>query len=130
MTAEKTPKTSLDRGSGAGADGHGTEHWWAERLTAIALVPLVFWFVASLAALSGASHGEVVAWLRGPIAPVVLVALLVAGFHHLQLGLQVVIEDYVHGEAAKFTLIIAVKLGAALAALIAVFSVLRIAFGS
>ncbi len=114
---------------GSNRDG-GTEHWWAQRLTAIALVPLVFWFVTSLAALSGASHGEVVAWLRGPIAPVVLVAFLVAGFRHLQLGLEVVIEDYVHGKTAKISLIIAVKLGAALAALIAVFSVFRIAFGS
>jgi len=119
MTTEKGPNRDS-----------GTEHWWAQRLTAIALVPLVFWFVASLAALSGASHGEVVAWLRGPIAPVILVALLVAGFRHLQLGLQTVIEDYVHGKTAKITLIIAVKLGTVLAVLIAVFSVLRIAFGS
>ena len=126
MTAEKGPGPD----SAAGAAGSGTEHWWAQRLTAIALVPLVFWLVASLVALSGASHGEVVAWLRGPIAPVILVALLVAGFRHLQLGLEMVIEDYVHGETARITLVIAVKLGAALAGLIAVFSVLRIAFGS
>ncbi len=126
MTAQKGPGPD----SAAGAAASGTEHWWAQRLTAIALVPLVFWLVASLAALSGASHGEVVAWLRGPIAPVILVALLVAGFRHLQLGLEMVIEDYVHGETARITLVIAVKLGAALAALTAVFSVLRIAFGS
>jgi succinate dehydrogenase / fumarate reductase membrane anchor subunit len=119
MTTEKGPNRDS-----------GTEHWWAQRLTAIALVPLVFWFVASLAALSGASHGEVVAWLRGPIAPVIMVAFLVAGFRHLQLGLQTVIEDYVHGKTAMITLIIAVKLGTVLAVLIAVFSVLRIAFGS
>ena len=126
MTVEKGP----GRENGTSAAGSGTEHWWAQRLTAVALVPLVFWFVASLAALSGASHGEVVAWLRGPIAPVIMVALLVAGFRHLQLGLQMVIEDYVHGKTARITLIIAVKLGAALAGLIGVFSVLRIAFGS
>jgi succinate dehydrogenase / fumarate reductase membrane anchor subunit len=117
-------------GAGKGGKASGSEHWWAQRLTAIALVPLVFWFVASLAGLSRAGHGEVLAWLRGPIAPIILIALLAAGFHHLQLGLQVVIEDYVHGKTAKYSLLIAVKLGALLAALISIFSVLRIAFGS
>ena len=110
--------------------GNGSEHWWAQRITAIALVPLVFWFVASLAALSGAGHNEVLAWLRGPVAPILLVALLVAGFHHLQLGLQVVIEDYVHTKPVKIALAIGVKLAAALAGLDSVFSVLRIAIGS
>ncbi|MCH8917318.1 MAG: succinate dehydrogenase, hydrophobic membrane anchor protein [Alphaproteobacteria bacterium] len=114
---------------GLGSAREGAAHWWAQRLTALALVPLVFWFVASLAALTGAGHGEVVAWLRGPIAPVMMIALLAAGFHHLQLGLAEVIEDYVHNQAAKITLIIAVKGGAALCALVSILSVLRIALG-
>jgi succinate dehydrogenase / fumarate reductase membrane anchor subunit len=130
MSGPTTLKSRLGRVRGLGSAKEGAAHWWAQRLTAIALIPLVFWFAASLAALSGAGHGAVVAWLRGPIAPVAMIALLVAGFHHMQLGMQVVIEDYVHSEAAKITLIIIVKLGAALAALISILSILRIALGS
>ncbi|MDX1483828.1 MAG: succinate dehydrogenase, hydrophobic membrane anchor protein [Alphaproteobacteria bacterium] len=130
MSPSPSLRSRLGQVRGLGSAKEGAAHWWAQRLTAVALVPLVFWLVASLAALSGAGHAEVVAWLRGPIAPVAMVALLIAGFHHLQLGLQVVIEDYVHGEAAKIGLIITVKLASALAALIAVLAVLRIAVGA
>jgi succinate dehydrogenase / fumarate reductase membrane anchor subunit len=130
MSAGRGLESRLGQVRGRGSAKEGAGHWWAQRLTAIALVPLVFWFATSLVALAGAGHQEIVTWLRGPIAPVAMIALLIAGFHHLQLGLQVVIEDYVHGEAAKFGLIITVKLGCAMMGLIAVFSVLRIAFGS
>ena len=130
MSSPTTLKSRLGRVRGLGSAKEGAAHWWARRLTAIALIPLVFWLAVSLAALSGAGHGAVVAWLRGPIAPVAMIALLAAGFHHLQLGMQVVIEDYVHSEAVKITLIIIVKLGSALAALISILSVLRIALGS
>jgi len=130
MSSLTTLKSRLSCVRGLGSAKEGAAHWWAQRLTAIALVPLVFWLAASLAALSGAEHGAVVAWLRGPVAPVMMIAFLVAGFHHLQLGMQVVIEDYVHSEAAKITFIIIVKLGSVLAALISVLSVLRIALGS
>ena len=130
MSMGSNLRTRLGRVRGLGSAKEGAAHWWAQRLTAIALVPLTFWFVASLAGLWGANHGAVVAWLRGPIAPVMLIALLVAGFHHLQLGVQVVIEDYVHGEAAKWTLIVLVKLGSALAALVGIVAVLRVAFGA
>lgn len=130
MNPPTTLKSRLGRVRGLGSAKEGAAHWWVQRLTAIALVPLVFWLVASLAALSDAGHSAVVAWLRGPIAPVAMIALLAVSFHHLQLGLQVVIEDYVHSEAAKITLIVSVKLGAALSALIAIMSVLRIALGS
>jgi succinate dehydrogenase / fumarate reductase membrane anchor subunit len=130
VSGQLSLKSRLGRVRGLGSAKEGVAHWWGLRLTAIALVPLVFWFTASLAGLWGASHGEVVAWMRGPVAPVMLIALLVAGLHHLQLGMQVVIEDYVHSEAAKWTLVIAVKLGAALAALIGTIAVLRVAFGT
>ena len=130
MSGPVTMGSRLGRVRGLGSAKEGVAHWWAQRLTAIALIPLVFWFAASLAALAGANHGAVVAWLRGPIASVAMIALLAAGFHHLQLGMQVVIDDYVHSETAKITLIIMIKLGAALAAMTGIFSVFRIAFGS
>ncbi|MDH3239559.1 MAG: succinate dehydrogenase, hydrophobic membrane anchor protein [Alphaproteobacteria bacterium] len=130
MSRQENLRSRLGRVRGLGSAKEGAAHWWGQRLTAIALVPLTFWFTASLAGLWGASHGEVVAWMRGPVAPVMLIALLVAGLHHLQLGLQVVIEDYIHSETAKWTLVIVVKLGAALAAVIAIVAVLRTAFGA
>lgn len=130
MSARDSLRSRLGQVRGLGSAKEGAAHWWAQRLTAIALVPLTFWLVASLAGLWGASHAQAAAWLRGPVPPVAMIALLIAGFHHLQLGLQVVIEDYVHSEAAKWTLIIAVKLGAALAALVAIVAVLRVAFGA
>jgi succinate dehydrogenase / fumarate reductase membrane anchor subunit len=123
-------RTRLGRVRGLGAARDGVAHWWAQRITAIALVPLLVWFVVSLVALAGAPHAAVIAWLKGPISAILMVSLLVAGLHHMQLGLQVVIEDYVHAEAVKIGLIIAVKLGAVLAGLVAVFSVLKIAFGA
>lgn len=122
-------RSRLGRVRGLGSAHDGAGHWWVQRITAVALVPLVFWFAVSLVAMAGASHGEVVAWLSGPVAAVAMILLLAAGFHHLQLGLQVVIEDYVHAEAARFALVIAVKLGSVVAALAGIYAVLKISLG-
>ena len=127
MSGQPNLKSRLGQVRGLGSAKEGAAHWWAQRLTAIALVPLTFWFVASLAGLWGASHAEVVAWMRGPIAPVMLIALLVAGLHHFQLGMQVVIEDYVHTECTKIAGIVLVKFAAVALAAAGVFSVLKIA---
>ncbi len=123
-------RTRLGRVRGLGAAKEGVAHWWAQRLTAIALVPLTVWFVVSLVALAGGPYAAVRAWIADPVAAVLLVLLLAVGFHHLQLGLQVVIEDYVHAEWRKLALIIAVKFASAVAALAGIFAVLRIAFGA
>lgn len=125
-----TLRTRLGRVRGLGSAREGATHWWAQRLTALALVPLVVWFALSLAALAGAPHAAVVAWIKGPVTAVLLVALLAALFYHLVLGLQVVIEDYVHTEWRKLALVITVKFAATLAALLGILSVLRIAFGA
>jgi succinate dehydrogenase / fumarate reductase membrane anchor subunit len=126
----KTLRTRLGRVRGLGSAKEGVNHWWGQRLTAIAMVPLFVWFAFSLVALAGAPHATVVAWIKNPVTAVLLVALLAAVFYHLALGVQVVIEDYVHTEWRKLALIIIVKLASALAALIGVLSVLRIAFGA
>jgi succinate dehydrogenase / fumarate reductase membrane anchor subunit len=122
-------RTPLGRVRGLGAAKDGVGHWWVQRLTAVALVPLILWFVASIVGLVGADHAAFVAWLSRPFNAVLMTVLLIAGFHHLQLGLQVVIEDYVHHEAAKFAGLVVVKFAAALLALAGIFSVLKIAFG-
>ncbi len=123
-------RTPLGRVRGLGSAKEGTEHFWAQRVTAIALVPLALWFVASLAVYTGADHATAKAWLAEPFSAVVMVLLVVTGFHHAQLGLQVVIEDYVSTEWIKVFSIIVVKLGALALGVAAIFSVLKIAFGS
>lgn len=122
-------RSPLGRVRGLGAAKEGVGHWWAQRVTAVALVPLILWFVVSLIALIGADHASFIAWVRQPLNAILLTVLLVAGFHHLQLGLQVVIEDYVHHEAARIASIIAVKFIVVLLGLGGIFSVLKIAFG-
>lgn len=122
-------RSPLGRVRGLGAAKEGVGHWWAQRVTAVALVPLTLWFVVSLIALIGADHAAFIAWVRQPLNVIMLVLLLAAGFHHLQLGLQVVIEDYVHCEAARIASIIAVKFIVVLLGLCGIFSVLKIAFG-
>lgn len=122
-------RSPLGRVRGLGSAKEGVEHWWAQRLTAIALVPLILWFVVSVIGLVGADRMTLVAWAGNPINAVLLILLLAATFHHAQLGLQVVIEDYVHGHARKFVALIVVKFAAVLLGAITIFSVLKLAFG-
>ena len=117
---------SMRRVRGLGPAKEGVQHWWAQRLTAVALVPLTLWFAASIISLAGASHAAVIDWVASPVPAVLLVLLIVATFHHAQLGLQVVIEDYFHHEGWKISLIVVVKFAAVLLGAIALFAVLRI----
>jgi succinate dehydrogenase / fumarate reductase membrane anchor subunit len=125
MKAEKSLRSDLGRARGLGSAKDGVAHWWAQRLTAIALIPLTIWFAASIVGLAGASHAAVVDWVASPIPALLLILLIAATFHHAQLGLQVVIEDYIHSEGAKLALIILVKGAAFVLALAALLAVLR-----
>ncbi|MBK20110.1 MAG: succinate dehydrogenase, hydrophobic membrane anchor protein [Rhodospirillaceae bacterium] len=102
-------------------------HWWVQRLTAVALVPMVLWFVASIAQLAGANIELVREWMSNPVTTVLLILLIVMVFHHAQLGLQVVIEDYVHTEWVKTASITAVKIMATILGLSSLIAVLKIA---
>ncbi len=124
-----TLKTPLARARGLGSAKTGAEHWWAERWTALALVPLVIWFVISVIAHMGDDYSAAVAWIGSPVTAVLLVLLIAAVFHHGQLGLQVVAEDYVHDERWKLAVIFAVKGGAIMLSVAAILAVLRIALG-
>jgi succinate dehydrogenase / fumarate reductase membrane anchor subunit len=125
----KSLRTPLARVRHLGSAKSGTAHWWAQRVTAIALVPLSIWFVASVVALAGDSYATVAAWLGSPIPAGLMILLIIATFHHAQLGLQVVIEDYVHHEGLKLASILAVKGAAVLLGLASVLSVLTLLFG-
>jgi succinate dehydrogenase / fumarate reductase, membrane anchor subunit len=119
-------RSQLGRAKGLGSAKSGVAQWWAERITAIALVPLSLWFIINLIGLLGASHQDVMNWIATPVTIVLLLCLIVATFHHMQLGLQVVIEDYVHDEAARFAAVLLMKAVATLLGLAAVISVLKV----
>jgi succinate dehydrogenase / fumarate reductase, membrane anchor subunit len=117
-------RTPLARARGLGSARYGVHHWWAQRLTAIALIPLVVWFAISLVMMSGADYGAVRAWIGSPMVMVLLILTIAVGLHHGQLGLQVVIEDYVPQEGIKFAAVLAVKGLCVLLALICAISAL------
>jgi succinate dehydrogenase / fumarate reductase membrane anchor subunit len=119
-------RSPLGQARGLGSARAGSHHWWAQRLTALALVPLTLWFIFSVIHLSGASHQAVIDWLSVPLTLGLMLALIVATFHHLQLGVQVVIEDYVHYERIKIGAVLAVKALSILLALVCIVSVLKI----
>jgi succinate dehydrogenase / fumarate reductase, membrane anchor subunit len=119
-------RSPLGRARGLGSARAGSRHWWAQRLTALALVPLTLWFIFSVIQLSGASHQVVIDWLSSPLTLGLMLALIATTFHHLQLGVQVVIEDYVHDERAKISVVLAVKALCVLLALVCIVSVLKI----
>lgn len=122
-------RTPLSRARGLGSAKDGLHHWWAQRLTAVALIPLVVWFAVSLVMLSGADYDAARAWIGSPVVMVLLILTVVIGLHHAQLGVQVVIEDYVHSEGLKLASIIAIKFIAVFFGLAATVAILRIGFG-
>ncbi len=127
MTRQST-RSPLARALGLGSAKSGVENWWLERLSAVALVPLTVWFVASIIAHVNSDYGTFIAWLGAPLTTVMMVLLLIALFYHTALGLQVVIEDYVHG-TAKLPLLVALRLGCFALAVTGILANLRIALG-
>jgi succinate dehydrogenase / fumarate reductase membrane anchor subunit len=127
--ARQSLRSPLGRAIGLGSAKHGADHWWAQRVSAVALILLGLWFAASLIAHAGADHGAVVAWLRNPITAILMLLLVATTFYHAALGLQVVIEDYVHSEWLKVSSLVAMWLISMGLAVAGIFAVLRIAFG-
>ena len=128
MKWEKTDKKSdMARATGLGSAGDGTHHWMAQRVSAIALVPLVFWALWSVVNLVGADHAAFTEWLSAPINAILMILFIVTTFYHAVLGNQVVIEDYVHCECLKIAKLIGQKLFFAALGVACVFSILQIA---
>ncbi len=121
-------RTPLARARGLGSAKDGVGHWWIQRLTAIALIPLVVWFAISLVMLSGADYASVRAWIGSPVVMVLLILTIGIGLHHGQLGLQVVFEDYTNGAWRVFWIVL-IKFLAVLFGLAAIVAILRIGFG-
>jgi succinate dehydrogenase / fumarate reductase membrane anchor subunit len=133
MSDSKAPQVAimrsmLGRARGLGAAKSGTHHWWTQRATALALIPLSLWFVASVIGLIGAPRAEVAAWASGPITATLLLATIAALYQHLYLGLQVVIEDYIHRERPRMAWLLVTKGIVSLLALASAIAVLKLAF--
>jgi len=121
--------TPLNRVLGLGTSRGASEHWWVQRLTAVALVPLGLWLVVALARLDDFSYASMLAWIGQPVTSILLILTVLSLSYHSHLGLTVVIEDYLHAKALKLGALILSTFGHAALATAAVFAVLRIAFG-
>ena len=123
-------ETPIARVRGLGSARSGAHHWWLERLTSVATLLLFVWLIASLLRLPSLDFATVREWLRSPLAAVPMLLLVVATFWHLKLGLQVVIEDYVHEAGSKAFMILLLNFFAIAGAGLAFFSVLAIALAA
>jgi succinate dehydrogenase membrane anchor subunit len=122
-------RSPLGRAIGLGSAKEGLDHWWAQRITAVALVPLSLWFISAIVGLVGADLETVQNWMSLPLPAILLILLLIATFYHLSLGLQVVIEDYVHADFAKLGLVAVLRLLCFGIAVAGIFAVVSIAVG-
>ncbi len=122
-----TIQTPLGRVRGLGSAKSGVEHFWHQRLTAAALVPLTLWFVWIVARYAGAPHADVVAALGHPINAALMLLFVLAGLYHMVLGLNVVVEDYITTKLTKLALIFLVNFSAFAIAMVCVVAVMRIA---
>ncbi len=120
-------RSPLGRAVGLGSAKGGVEHWWFERVSAVALVPLTIWFTAATMLHAGDSYIGLMAWLGLPLTTTLMTLLLVALFYHTALGLQVVIEDYVHS-GVKLPLLVAMRLGCFALAVAGILATLKIGF--
>jgi len=124
-------QTPLARVRYLGSAKEGSNHWWWQRLTAIMLIPLTLWFVASIwwLVVGGATYEAFQDWLSGPVAAILMLLLIGAMFYHLKLGLQVVVEDYVHNKTLKWVILIKLNIGCVVGAVAAIYSTIAVAFG-
>lgn len=122
-------RSPLSKAVGLGSAKHGFSHWWWQRVTAVALIPMTLWFVYSVLSLLGASYSEVAAWMSAPINATIMLLFTLTALFHGQTGLQVVIEDYVHTKWLNLTLLLLMKFAAVAMAVLSIISVLKIALG-
>jgi len=120
-------RSPLGHARGLGSAKQGTHHFWVQRVTAVALIPLTLWLVFSLAKLPLANFEAVHWWVAAPSVAVALVLFIAAACYHSTLGVQVVIEDYVAGEGSKIVLLLLSKFAHTIAAVAGIFAVLKIA---
>ncbi|MBI1208051.1 MAG: succinate dehydrogenase, hydrophobic membrane anchor protein [Azospirillum sp.] len=129
QSAQKSLRDPIGIARGLGAAGHGFEHWWAQRLSSIALVPLSLWFAFSMATMAGADYATVKTWLASPLNAALALLLTVIMYHHVILGVEVIMEDYIHTKSAKLISMITMKFAFIVMAAVCVVSILKVALG-
>ena len=122
-------RTQASRVKGLGAAHHGVEHWWLHRVTAVSNVPLVIAFVIIVASLAGRPYPDAIRIVSNPFVALLLILCFISVTNHMRLGVQIVIDDYVHEKGTKIAAVIANNFFAAVIAAITIFSVLKISFG-
>ncbi|MFU8831617.1 MAG: succinate dehydrogenase, hydrophobic membrane anchor protein [Wenzhouxiangella sp.] len=122
-------RNPLAKAHNHGSAGEGVGHWWALRFTAILLVFMTVWLIYALASLIGADHAAAAAWIGRPFNAAMAILFVVTSIYHGELGLQVVIEDYIHTRATEVVLMVLVKIASIAGGLLAVIAILKMAFG-
>jgi len=122
-------RTPLARVKGLGAAGHGVEHWWLHRMTAVSNIPLIIAFVIIVAALAGSSYQEAIAIISHPLVAIVLILAVVSVTNHMRMGMQIIIEDYVHDRMLKIIAVIANNFYAVVIAVACLYAILKVSLG-
>ena len=122
-------RTPLARAKGLGAAGHGVEHWWLHRVTAVSNIPLVVSFVAIVATLAGRPHADALRIVSHPLVAILLSLTVISITNHMRLGMALPIEDYIHQKGYKLAALIANNFFAAVIAVVCLYSILKISFG-
>jgi len=125
----KSLRSPLGAVSGLGSAKSGVHHWWLQRLTSIALVPLTIWFTVSMLSLPSLDHVTVVSWMAQSWTALLLIVLVLVATYHSQLGVRVVVEDYVHNNGMKTLTLVILTFVHTLVAVAGVFAILKVAFG-
>lgn len=123
-------RSPLSEARGLGAAKEGTHHWLVQRISAVAMAPLMLWLLFSLAGLAGSDYVAVRGWVASPLNTVLLLVLVATLFHHALLGTQVVIEDYVASEGRKLAALIATRFVLIVAAVLGIVAILKISLGA
>jgi len=122
-------RTPLARVKGLGAAGHGVEHWWLHRVTAVSNIPLIVAFVIIVAALAGSSYQEAIAIISHPLVAIILILAVISVTNHMRMGMQIIIEDYVHDKGLKIAAVIANNFYAVIIAVACLYAILKVSLG-
>lgn len=122
-------RTPLARVKGLGASGHGVEHWWIHRMTAVSNIPLIIAFVIIVAALAGSNYEQAISIISHPLVAIILILAVISVTNHMRLGMQIIIEDYVHDKGYKIAAVIANNFYAVVIAVACLYAILKVGLG-